>query len=379
MNCKFLSNGLAIQYHNFVKPCCTWQADDQWIADHALDKVNLVTWHQHADLVTAREQLANNIWPKNCRDCELVESQGRQDSIRLNGESAYSQFNENELTLEIRPGSVCNFACQTCWAPASTRVEQFYRQAGIINIYSDITKNKFDNYDFLLPVANKLKSIIVLGGEPFYDPACLQFLQWASENTQAEITAFTNGSVVNIDLLQSFDRKFTLVFSLDAVGTAAEYIRFGTDWPKVWANYQRVKLLPNVATRINITTSPYNYFYFSDVLDLVLDDWPEVISFGPTMEEHFSEHIVPIKLREKIIGKLESTIDKLQQATIEVNQKVNAVNSIQAIIKNLTELPYSPTLHNQFIEFVGKMDLVKHANFADYCPDIVELLTVEGS
>lgn len=379
MNCKFLSNGLAIQYHNFVKPCCTWQADDQWIEDHNLDKVNLVTWHQHADLVAAREQMANNIWPKNCRDCELIESQGRQDSIRLNGESAYRQFNEDELTLEIRPGSVCNFACQTCWAPASTRVEQFYRQAGIINIYSNITKNKFDNYDFLLPIANKLKSIVVLGGEPFYDPACLQFLHWASKNTQAEITAFTNGSVVNIDLLQSFDRKFTLVFSLDAVGTPAEYIRFGTDWPKVWSNYQQVKLLPNVATRINITTSPYNYFYFSDVLDLVLDDWPEVISFGPTMEEHFSEHIVPIKLRAKIVGKLESTIDKLQQATIEVNQKANAVNSIQAIIKNLKELPYSPTLHSQFIEFVGKMDSVKHANFADYCPDIVELLTVEGS
>jgi hypothetical protein len=146
MNCKFLSNGMAVQYHNFVKPCCAWEADTTWIEDHALDKVDLVTWHQHADLVAAREKMANNIWPSNCKNCELIESQGRQDSVRLGGNSAYENFADGDITLEIRPGSVCNFACQTCWAPASSRVEQFYKQANVINIYSNLIKNKFITY-----------------------------------------------------------------------------------------------------------------------------------------------------------------------------------------------------------------------------------------
>lgn len=374
MNCKFLSNGLAIQYHNFVKPCCTWQADDQWIADHALDKVDLVTWHQHADLVKAREQLANGIWPKNCRDCELVESQGRQDSIRLSGESAYSQFDEDELTLEIRPGSVCNFACQTCWAPASTRVEQFYRQAGIINIYSDITKNKFDNYDFLLPVAGKLKSIVVLGGEPFYDPACLQFLQWASTNTSAEITAFTNGSILSTDLLQSFDRKITLVFSLDAVGLPAEYIRFGTDWPTVWNNFNLAQQLDNVDVRVNITTSVYNFYYFPDLIDLLIPNWPSVVTFGPAMEEIYSEEVIPLELRDVIIQRLELCVQRLNNADIEQGQKSNAIGAVTAICNNLKNTPYSVDQHVKFKDFVAKMDSVKKVNLIDYCPELASLI-----
>lgn len=39
MDCKFLSNGIAIQYHNFVKPCCVWQDDDAWVDEHQISKV----------------------------------------------------------------------------------------------------------------------------------------------------------------------------------------------------------------------------------------------------------------------------------------------------------------------------------------------------
>lgn len=376
MECKFLSNGITIQYHNFIKPCCVFRTDEAWAQEHNIQ--NIINWHDHKDLVNAREQLAQDIWPKNCQDCATVESQGRQDSIRLNGLSAYSEFGPDDLTLEIRPGNVCNFACQTCWPFASTRVETYYKKANLPNPRADLVSNNFVDYQFLLPIAHRLKSIVVLGGEPFYDPNCLEFLRWARDNTSAEILAFTNGSLVDIELLRSFDRKITLVFSLDAAGRAAEYIRFGTDWPKVWANYQQVKSLSNVVTRINITTSPYNYFYFSDLLDLILEEWPEVVSFGPTMEEHLSEQIVPLCLRPKIINRLERTIKKIEQAIIEPNQKANAVNSMRSIIENLKLLAYNQDLHRQFVKFVDRMDQVKNIRFADYCPEILELLAVEG-
>jgi len=379
MDCKFLSNGIAIQYHNFVKPCCAWKTDDKWTQEHSIKNVNLVNWHNHKDLIIARKQLDQGIWPKSCQDCQTVESQGRQDSIRLNGKNAYGDFQSNELTLEIRPGNVCNFACQTCWPFASSRVETYYKKANLPNPRSDLTPNNFVDYKFLEPIADRLKSIVVLGGEPFYDPKCLEFLHWAKSNTRAELLAFTNGSVIDLELLSSIDRKVTLVFSLDAVGAAAEYIRFGTDWSTVWTNYQTAKTLPNVTTRINITTSPYNYFYFPDLLELILDEWPEVVSFGTTMEEIFSEQIIPVSLRPKIINKLEQIIIRLKQANIGTDQKANAVNSIVSIVNNLKETKYNQKLHQDFIDFVNKMDTVKNSNFSDYCSEMSELLTVEGS
>jgi sulfatase maturation enzyme AslB (radical SAM superfamily) len=376
MDCKFLSNGIAIQYHNFVKPCCVWQGDDAWIDEHQISKVNLVTWHQHKDLVNAREQLANGSWPSSCKGCEEVESQGRKDSIRLGGESAYADFNEQDLTLEIRPGVVCNFACQTCWPFASTRVEQFYKQANIIDIHSDLVKNKFDNYDFLLPIARQLKSIVILGGEPFYDPACLKFIQWAADNTTAELTLFTNGSVLNIELLKLLNRKITLVFSLDAVGTPAEYIRVGTDWPVVLANFNLARQLPNVEVRVNITTSVYNFYYFTDVIDMLIPDWPAVVSFGNAIEAEglYSEKVIPLDHRGVIISKLESCVQRIQTANIESGQKSNTLNAVNSIINNLKTLPYDVETHNKFKEFVGKMDQVKKIKLSDYCVDIATLL-----
>jgi hypothetical protein len=377
MECKFLSNGVTIQYHNFLKPCCVWRADDQWAQEHSIKNVSIVNWHNHRDLVNARNKLAQGEWPNQCQDCQTVEAQGRQDSIRQNGLNAYSNFQIDDLTLEIRPGNVCNFACQTCWPFASTRVETYYKKANLPNPRADLVPNNFKDYDFLLPAAQQLKSIIVLGGEPFYDPKCIEFLHWARDNTHAELLAFTNGSVIDLELISSFDRKFTLVFSLDAVGKAAEYIRVGTDWATVWSNYQKAKSIPNVVPRVNITTSPYNYLYFPDLLDLLMEDWPEVVSFGPTMEEIFCEKIIPLALRPVIIARLEQTIEKLEQATIEQGQKSNAINAVRSIVDNLKNLAYDQGLHQQFINFVDKMDSVKNLALAEYCPEMVRLLTVE--
>jgi hypothetical protein len=379
MDCKFLSNGIAIQYHSFVKPCCTWRADDNWIQEHSIKGVNLINWHNHKDLVDARKQLDQGIWPKNCQDCQIIESQGRQDSIRLNGNNAYSKFQSDDLTLEIRPGNVCNYACQTCWPAASSRVEAYYKKANLPNLQSNLVPNNFIDYNFLYPIADRLKSIVVLGGEPFYDPNCLEFLQWAVANTKAELLVFTNGSLIDLELLSKVDRKFTLVFSLDAIGKAAEYIRFGTVWSNVWNNYQKIQTLSNITIRINITTTPYNYFYFTDLLDLILDDWPEVVSFGSAMEEIFKESVVPMTLRPKIITKLENCVQKILKANIETNQKSNAINAIQSIIKNLKNLKYDQKLHQKFVNFVNQMDDVKNIKFLDYCTDIKELLTVKPS
>ena len=376
MECKFLTNGLVLQYHNFFKPCCTWRADDAWIQTHSVNKVDVINWHDHQDLVTAREKLAQDQWPTNCRDCQTIESQGRQDSIRLNGISAYGNYQKDDLTLEIRPGNVCNFACQTCWPFASTRVETYYKKAGLSDPFKGIAQNNFINYDFLNLIADRLRSIVVLGGEPFYDPKCLEFLHWAKDRTSADLLAFTNGSVVDLELINAIQRKFTLVFSLDAVGAPAEYIRFGTDWPAVWANYQKVKTIPHVVTRVNITTSPYNYFYFPDLIDLLLEDWPEVVSFGTPTENFLNEKIVPLPLRPKIIDRLNNTVEKLKKSNVEQNQKSNAVNAVESIVENLMSLDYDKQSHQQFVKFVTKMDRVKNIEFADYCGEITGLLAV---
>ena len=110
MQCKFLKHGLAISYDHVVKPCCEWRQDINYSTENHISQVDLTTWHQKN--IVFEQQLANDVWPSACTRCEHRENQQRNDSSRLSGEHAYAHYANDDITLEIRPGNVCNFSCQ---------------------------------------------------------------------------------------------------------------------------------------------------------------------------------------------------------------------------------------------------------------------------
>ena len=364
MQCKFLDHGLTIHYDHVVKPCCEWTQDPEWDRQNHISQVDLKNWHQSPQVIKIRQQLEQGTWPETCRLCAQVEQTGRQDSIRGNGNHAYADYTGKDITLEIRPGSVCNFACQTCWPEASSRVAQYHHQAGLINIKS-LNAHSIDNFDFLLPVVDRIQNVVLLGGEPFYDPDCKKFLAWAEKNLQANMVMFTNGSHVDWDWVNNYSGKITLVFSIDAVGKPAEYVRFGTDWSVVHDNFIRAQQHAKIELRVNVTMSIYNYHLIEDLIDLLIQQWPAVVSFGQPRQPHFCESSVPEINRPELINSLERCVHKLWHAKIESGQQHNAVNAISALIDNFKKLPFDPECYNQIKQFIKSMDQVKRLNIAD--------------
>jgi wyosine [tRNA(Phe)-imidazoG37] synthetase (radical SAM superfamily) len=381
MECKFLNHGLALAYQETVKPCCTWQFDNEYKTRNQLHKVDLVTWHKNSDIQQAKKLLSENIWPENCSLCEDQEKQNRFDSMRLNGANAYEFFDADDITLEIRPGSVCNFACQTCWPAASSRVAEYYKQANmqlekrhLLTSVDIDNKFNFSSFEFLQPIAHRIKSVVLLGGEPFYDKNCLAFLEWWNKNTNAELFVFTNGSAVKFDLLESIKNKLTLVFSLDATEKNAEYIRFGTNWDQVYTNFKKTQEFKNFEIRVNITQSVYNYIYLDKLLEMLMTNWPSVVTFGVPGESHLTESVIPQQYRKEIINKLNIVVEKLKNSSIEQHQKSNAVNAISSTINNLIQTEFNETNWKKFKDFVSKMDKVKGIDIRDYCPEVAQYL-----
>ena len=373
MECKFIKHGIALSYDQIVKPCCEWRLDPDWRQQNHIANIDLSTWHRSAQVIKNQIMLENNQWPTACAKCDQHESQGRGDSIRENGNQAYSKYADDDITLEIRPGSVCNFACQTCWPAASTRVAEFHSRAGLIDIDS-VDSTSLNNFNFLLPIAARIRDVILLGGEPFYDKSCLKFLSWAQENIKANIVMFTNGSKIDFNFLKSYPGKLTLVFSIDAIGKPAEYIRYGTDWPTVIKNYLAVKELPNIDVRVNITCSVYNYLYIEEVIKLLCLDWPSVVSFGSPHQSYLLESAIPIEHRRDMIDSLERAITIIKQTAIESGQKSNAINALTANITNLKSTPWSEDDYKRLCDFIARMDQVKNIKIADYCVEFSEAL-----
>jgi hypothetical protein len=375
MECKFLKHGLAISYDQIVKPCCAWKISPEWRKTQNLHQVDLVHWHQSPAVVAQRQILESGAWPTACTECEKIEVQNRYDSVRGNGNHAYADYQDSDITLEIRPGNTCNFACQTCWPEASSRVAQYYDQAGLINI-KNLDSHRIDNFDFLLPIAHRIRDVVLLGGEPFYDKACLRFLSWAQQNLTSNIMMFTNGSMIDFDFLKNYPGQLTIIFSLDAVGRAAEYIRFGTVWAEVLENYLQVKKLSNVKVRVNITCSVYNYAYLEPLLELLCEDWPCVVSFGTPFDAYQRESSIPYNLRDSIVHSLNRAVLLLQNSEIPTDQKANAVNAVSSIVNNLNTVPYNAENHRRLQKFIVSMDSVKQIRAEDYC-DFLAVLKQE--
>lgn len=372
MQCKFLKHGLAIGYDQIVKPCCAWQITESWRQINHIQQVNLPDWHKSAQLTNLSKLLDQNLWPEACIECQKIELQGRQDSMRGNANNAYKNYSTDDITLEIRPGNTCNFACQTCWPEASSRVAKYHNQAGLIDL-KDLESHRIENFDFLLPVASRIRDVVLLGGEPFYDKSCLKFLQWANENLSARLLMFTNGSMIDRSWLSSYPGQITLIFSLDAVGRPAEYIRYGTVWSEVLENFELAKTFDNVEVRVNITCSVFNYIHLEELIRFLSQDWPRVVGFGVPRNNFLKECTIPYHLRPQLKQSLQRTIDFLLESKIENDQQVNAVNAVSSIVDNLDRIPFDFTEHQRLIEFIQKMDQVKNTQASDYC-DFLMLL-----
>jgi organic radical activating enzyme len=222
MECKFIKHGIALSYDQVVKPCCNWRLNNAWPKQNHINQVDLSTWHQSTQVLHTLTELENNAWPTACGKCKEFEAHGRGDSIRGNGNHSYQHYQDDDITLEIRPGSVCNFACQTCWPAASSRVAEFHSRAGLIDI-KNVDSTSLDNFDFLLPIRDRLRDVVLLGGEPFYDKSCLKFLKWAKEHLTANITMFTNGSRIDFDFLNVYNKQ-VLTYP-DALFITSDYIK----------------------------------------------------------------------------------------------------------------------------------------------------------
>lgn len=372
LNCKFITNGISIQQDQVLRPCCTWNFDQDWANSNNIKTTDLANWHSSENILKIKEQLDRGEWPTQCTRCKGREEAGDYNNMRSNGNSAYSHYTDSDITLEIRPGNVCNFACQTCWPKASTRVANFQYRAGIIK--ERPADELIENFEFLEPIAHRIRDVVLLGGEPFYDKHCRKFLDWSRQHLTATQMIFTNGLFVDYDFLDNYNGKIILIFSLDAIGKAAEYVRFGTVWDQVWENYKKCRSRENIEIRVNVTTSVYNYIYVKPLFELLSLHWPDLITFGSVNEGYLQVKNIPIENRQPIIDSLITVAPLIEQLDIVEHQKQHVVNYVQVMIENLKNQEFDAKSYQYLKKYIESLDRVKNIRIEDYCPEVAEYL-----
>jgi MoaA/NifB/PqqE/SkfB family radical SAM enzyme len=220
--------------------------------------------HKSPVYLEIKDSFASGRWPEKyctkCRDVEQLhvdKNYSKRLSIFKDHKNADHWIPDKLYIMTIDTGSHCNIQCRICSVKHSSSWKDetkvwYKKQYNAKQLDKPIS---FDPnfYDDAQDDLSYLKSVNLIGGEPLYGAETSMMLEkiFAAAGPNVYVSISTNGTVnyKNMPILKKF-KNINLVFSIDAVGRAFEFIRTGANWDTVdknihdWAEVNPVLLHP---------------------------------------------------------------------------------------------------------------------------------------
>lgn len=256
-------------------------------------------WWNSSDMLQLRSDLFNGIPNQSCSNCWTMESQGKE-SLRLNYNNLFKRYanfpkildsaNKNfildgaPVTWDLRLGNLCNLKCVMCNGILSDKIEQEIKENEklIIDIFPNILTPNNSAQDWTtLPIADKFFNSIkktvrwlkLQGGEPFAVKNIRSLIK-SLDKKQTTVAVTTNGTVLDKTLYEGLTKLDRIEFSIsiEAIGSANDIIRYGSDWNIIKKNILKLKKLSNIDIQINHVLQITSVFYLKDVLKFSEDN-----------------------------------------------------------------------------------------------------------
>ena len=328
-----------------VTPCCHFdKGKTQFGWNSYIPNLKYFEWYD------MKERMKDG-WIPECHICENQEKLGfesmRQEWNKRS--SATEKIEGIELALDY----TCNFMCRICTPALSTSWRKYDEDWERFDGHFWRPNYNYKSLDFLktLDLSN-LKTIRVVGGEPFLSNNLIDFLNFLPGNH--EIVFDTNGSVFpDIKIIKLLNTKFSNIqidISIDAINDLAECIRYGTIWPDIEKN---IKKYFNTWENVNIhtTISVLNVNKINEIYDI----WKHKCIMNNLTHPNFLRlEQIPINYRKMW------TIPSLK-----------GIDDFNNLILSDLSIKYE---HSKCLEFLDTCDKYQGINFKDVNLEIWEIL-----
>lgn len=342
-------------------PCCVAQKDKYTGVDPK-------DYWSSQEMQEMRKQLLAREWPDKCKFCKNKSEQHLKDEtwiwdkhfakVDVELDIEYGNSTKGPMFLDYRPSNYCNLKCRMCVPNASSQITTEFQQNEHLQKWFSAPEKVVKNFDeFKKFTSNiQLKQIKILGGEPTLDPLVLDFLEAILDNykTLPVLRFTTNGTNLNArfrKIMERFD-NIHIVFSIDAVGKAYNYVRSNANWQKTKKVIEEIfakDLAKNYG--FNIVLMPYNIFHMTNLLDWFVDlkkQGYEFDTFYDLSEGYTTE------MNAVLPEHLESVIQRLT-----IWQEQNLEYNIQDILKLYQTVEFNKDSYNKFIEYNNSLDTVR--------------------
>lgn len=217
--------------------------------------------------------------PPACEVCDSLEDKTGQ-SFRTSNEENTKPFDtipELEL-LQYNCDNICNLKCIVCSSYFSSSWIEDEKKLGIERKEPIIKMKPTKHNKLALDLDfSKLKTVYFNGGEPLMSKDHINLMQHLKSNfdpSKISLSYSTNGTFFVSDEVINLWKLFkdvNLMFSLDATGSAFEYIRYPAIWSEVENNVKKfhdLKML-NLILRVQANVGMHNILYLDDIFSWV--------------------------------------------------------------------------------------------------------------
>jgi|688.fasta_scaffold56532_7 hypothetical protein len=247
-------------------------------------QVTLDEWSTHPKLIELQQDLLNGNTPAVCGGC-VKQEQAYGTSLRTNSNQDYDNqiFTNTQLDfIDFRSVNICNFKCRSCSPTFSHGITQE------INHYPELQKflgappaSKTlsvtdSNIDWIMCNLGSLKRIMFTGGEPTVIPGVRDLIKTIKQDHKDIAVLITSNASFQDEFWYEITEQLPNLHwtvSIDAVGSAAEIVRHGSDWPVIERN---VSWLAQHANSLDIN---------SVVSNLTIFGLKPLLEFGRRMQQ----------------------------------------------------------------------------------------------
>lgn len=276
-----------------------------------------------------RLDMLKGIKNHNCKNCHLQEYLGGiSKRHNVNAEfqidekllkditNADGSVNGKPKYIDLRIGNICNLKCVHCFTGNSSK---WYEDKLLLDKYENTPNLKFNNdwisekgnvWSWIKKNIDDIVCINVLGGEPFVHKDHLNFLDWCviNKKTHLHLKYITNGISLTPDLINKLQKfnKVDLGISLDAIEKTAEFLRFPTNWNKLYSILQIINNRLGSAY-LNWTCYNLNIYRLSETYEFCREHFPNVefkFSNYVTTPVHLSVQNLPENFKYIIADKV---------------------------------------------------------------------------
>ena len=318
----------------------------------------------------ALEKMHNDKEVKGCDICYRNEKNNMYSLRKLYHKWHHVPVKALPTMLDIDLSNFCNLKCVMC---SPNRSSQHAKDVGL-----GVTGVDTKFIDDLVEMSGDLTEMSLQGGEPTLMPEYEYYFEKLKERDLCKnikvdvITNLTNTKQKFYQLLKEF-KEIKITVSVDAYGTANEYVRWPSKFEAIENNFKVISEMENVKEiDISHTVQLLSMFNYGDFLK-----WIKKIEEICTRQPR-TFRVSPIPLNNPVYLNCYSAPESLKQhfandvrAFFDSNdiKMHNTKTELQLLCRRLKNVKTNDQVKAQLLEKVTKLDTQRQVKIEDYIPN----------